>query len=572
ITGRDFVVLVQLTNSTIDLTRQKSSFGTGPTVANKSRITIAGTGDTPTQWSRSGQADNKALEELNAWMQLRSLSTACRIYRGTVRGDIDIVNSLEIHGVPYVPNGATWDVLNNEWQGEWQEVQDNAPTVEYETVKNEQAAAYVGGDKAAIFTAMLENVRNLTNIGALTQTTATLSANVAVTSIAVQALPVALKAGAKPVIVSRANAKPFQVTLSSAAAQGATTLNINSFTPDEPLLSGSFVYPANADILSSITINENAINLRVQAAAVTLGKTNAVNNSATITLQSPYLKYRLYAGDEVTFQDAAGDTVKRTVNADAAAGATEFTITAVVTLDAGNDVIITNFHPKRFMSELNIQWDSITASTGIFKSDNFNGTIDGSYNITDPGTTGWALTGAGDLAVSNAYVRGTLKSGNANTYTSLEDDSLVFVYNGTQTAAFSPFDSTTLSLSVAENFLIVVGDWMLFAAPSDGSLIRLWGDGANSVIELEAQIIHLKDSSVAIGRYLKCIGSDGQIEWVDSSFLDAPADAAGFLSNNGAGVLSWVNGATFNASLALDGGGSLDVEVVAGQIVVATPS
>lgn len=115
------------------------------------------------------------------------------------------------------------------------------------------------------------------------------------------------------------------------------------------------------------------------------------------------------------------DTVNEvTVSSDTAAGATSIPINAAaLDFKAGASVRLTDTHVRSqlkltsdavairvkkgdVLSEFTVEADGITAATNLFKSGNWNGSVDGNGNITGfSSNASWAITGAGQFEFTN---------------------------------------------------------------------------------------------------------------------------------------------------------------------------
>lgn len=178
-----------------------------------------------------------------------------------------------------------------------------------------------------------------------------------------------------------------------------------------------------------ITVAENEISQRVTKATFNtamlggpVGKTRvAYSGNRTSILIDPILEgdtglaYSLRRGQVVMIVDANGRSASYArLTANVIAGATTLSIEdpkipgqpAQIYAAAGSTVYGFTAEPEIERTSLNLSLDGIDVEAKLFKSNDWDGTVDSSGKITQVGTRGWCLSGGGD-----ADITGTLHAG-----------------------------------------------------------------------------------------------------------------------------------------------------------------
>lgn len=254
-----------------------------------------------------------------------------------------------------------------------------------------------------------------------------------------------------------------------------------------------------------ITTSESAIDQRVTKAVFNtamlggpVGKTRvAYSGNRTSILIDPILEgdaglaYSLRRGQVVMIVDANGRSASYArLTANVIAGATTLSIEdpkipgqpAQIYAAAGSTVYGFTAEPEIERTSLNLSLDGIDVEAKLFKSNDWDGTVDSSGKITQVGTRGWCLSGGGDADITGTLHagQGAITIGNdgqfikVGTYHSPTATKVrwesehgtkhLHVYGGFQSAV--PMDS----MAAIESPSLYLGD------PSAGAIIRVDAD------------------------------------------------------------------------------------------------
>ncbi|MCI0708203.1 MAG: hypothetical protein L0Y80_12065 [Ignavibacteriae bacterium] len=182
----------------------------------------------------------------------------------------------------------------------------------------------------------------------------------------------------------------------------------------------------------------------------------------TIALMGGYNEdvVQWYVGEDGRFRTGSGEDIVGTFER------------FIVNVD---EEIILRVSREGVHSQLTIELDGITADTGILKSGNWDGTVDASFNITDPGTTGWALTKAGDIAGTNVYAIGSLKTLSSGDRVEITADGIVLVqstkFGGDNSLSFAQGNGNVMATIGLDQFSLGLPSTLLIDASSLSNIV-----------------------------------------------------------------------------------------------------
>lgn len=432
------------------------NLGDGFSTATRSTITVNDDVTVTRNWKRGayGELDEptgKSLDKILAESYLRAqkvspLDEHHSTYRRRTGLDLEIGNVLVIGTKRYVPVEFERDLKKGHATGTWIELREDDTDIDFTEI-NAPGLFQSGSATEAALISLSKRVAFLSNNLPVTILRAAVLKNVEITSIPISVIGEAIfKSGDIALLVSSATAKPFQLTVSANQGANDNTLAVAAFTPDQDISLGSAIFYSQKELRSMIIQTEDAITLLV-------GDVDGLNSRVTVLEGEIVLK--------VEYGELA--------------------------------------------SSLTIELESITVDTNVLKSDNWNGTIDGSGNITVAGSVGWAITGAGNSEFNNITARGSFRTGtgakrieilSSSNEMAFYEGSTQIVLIGSNVESISPGiliwgggtlnvlgPTTTSSLSVTSSSA-VFGDQQA----ADGKL-KLWssniapGDGTFGVIQ-----------------------------------------------------------------------------------------
>lgn len=393
-------------------------FGDGPFRGAPGELRVP-TGGSTSDWQvgpytsteiTNGEKSGVPLGEFRAKEIMRSLRTSRKSIRFVLNeppSTLAPYKALSFDGAWYYPvyfkieqPSARVDVVGEELR------YDTAPanTGLDETIKGGVAGS---AGNATIHTDVTGRLDNILDSQKITKTSASLDANAAVTSISVEALPDPLFSGNTLTLINETTATRYTVTLSADAPTGATSISINSFTPDEQIVSGSYLYKGGEEVNAGLTITDQALKASVKGdkfadlqTAITAGNTVTsldiddalipIRAGEKIYVEEGSTREQFEVNTAVSARDGSIDVVDKTA-------ANSFTTAATVHYDSENLISTINLTPGQAkIKAALITLDGAIETGGDLRSSSFDGTIDpNTGQITDEGTTGFAISWEG---------------------------------------------------------------------------------------------------------------------------------------------------------------------------------
>lgn len=257
----------------------------------------------------------------------------------------------------------------------------------------------------------------------------------AINTIPCSPLEVALSSGDDVVVVNSDDLVATRCTVTSDVAVGATAIPVSLISLEAA--DESPIFLSMSALQSQLTVGIEGIEAIVSRNA---GPSTAIGNTTAAltggvtysTIPVTRLDIDLVEDEQIALLNNDGDIVRFVVSDDISStpGATNISVeakTPTVTIPSGQHVFLpaTNTSSKfsqvydqitlevgnlDVRSALNVELDNINVETYVFKSSNWNGTLDisdpNAVTIDSAGTTGWALTNGGEFNATGIFRSG----------------------------------------------------------------------------------------------------------------------------------------------------------------------
>jgi hypothetical protein len=224
--------------------------------------------DAPTEkWRTSAVNYNVPLHQLGVMHLLFMGAESGEIFKGRLIGHY-LPHLVIVRGGKYlIFDGGTFEPNTDTWEGEWHEIKMTSPSLSYKEHPTDSPSALTsfGSSEQTLirFAGALENI--ITN-RAIAYTSATLDEGTPYTQISIDAIgKVRFFEDDTIVLINRATAKPFFLTVTQDQGESDTVLHVAEFTPDEDIISGSSIELTDDAIKASIIATAEAIDLRITA-------------------------------------------------------------------------------------------------------------------------------------------------------------------------------------------------------------------------------------------------------------------------------------------------------------------